>query len=295
MPTFEPSRSAGTAPRPFVHGLWAAIRFLFSPNAGPHQIGESDRFHHAASWFVPIGLMIGLLWAGGFRLAWRLYGETAGLRILPALTVVLIECLLTGGLLCLGLARTAHALGGAGSAENRLDARLYLGPAAMLILCLAVLSQWVLIASIPSVSPWWPQKPDWRSYLNFAYPAPVYRPLVLAPVWGRWGILLAASIGRTAHHADPPTVALCAAMRPTRVLKWAIVPTAFSAIYFARQGNVLIGVVMAMIVFAVTYIAAVVMARGIGGQTRSTLFAAGQIAQLVFLAVYRAFWPLIHG
>ena len=32
-----------------------------------------------------------------------------------------------------------------------------------------------------------------------------------------------------------------------------------------------------------------------GGQTKQSLFAAGQVAQLAFLAIYRAFWPLIHG
>ena len=55
------------------------------------------------------------------------------------------------------------------------------------------------------------------------------------------------------------------------------------------------GVVLAMVVFAVTYVVSVVMARRGGGQTRQSLFAAGQIAQLTCLALYRGFWPLIHG
>ncbi|HKQ50030.1 MAG TPA: hypothetical protein VJZ71_18285 [Phycisphaerae bacterium] len=275
-------------------GLSEALRLLF-PVAQGLPPGRSTAWSRSASWIVPLGLFIGLIWAGLFRITWRVYGEAGNVRVIPALAIVLIECLLTGPFLALGLARTAHLLTGIKPLAATSDARAPLSPVGTLVLCLTVLSEWVLIASIRDDAAWWPSPKDWRSHFNFMYPAPIYRPLLLAPIWGRWGLLLAASVGRTARGADEAIVALCESMRPARMLRHAIVPVALTAIYFSREGNIFIGLIMALIVFAATYIVAVVMAQRGGGQSRQTLFAAGQIAQLAFLAVCRAMWPLIYG
>lgn len=261
------------------------------------SIGSSlppSSYAAASAWIVPIGLMIGLAWAGLFRITWRVYGETAGLRLVPSLSIVLLECVFTGVFLIFGVVRTFHVLVGRRPLTERVDPLMPLSPHATLALILVVLSQWVLIASIPVVAAWWPTM-GWRTHFNFMYPAPVYRPLLLAPIWGRWGLLAAACVGRTARHADAETVALCRGMRPNMLLRSAILPLALSAIYFARDGNLLLGVIAGLLVFGITYLAAVLMARRGGGQTRQSLYAAAQVAQLVFLAVYRALWPLIHG
>jgi hypothetical protein len=157
-----------------------------------------------------------------------------------------------------------------------------------------VLALWALVTSIPFEPPWWPSPSDWRHYFNFLYPRPIYRPLVLAPIWGHWGILLAATIGRTASHADAPTVHFCQAMRPGRLLVHTILPTALTAIYASREENRLIGVVISLLVLGVAYAAAVIFARKGDGQTRQSLLAVGMVALLAFLAIYRAFWPFIH-
>lgn len=244
---------------------------------------------------VPIALGIGLLWAGIFRLSWRVYGEAGNVRVIPALVIVLVECLVTGPFLALGLARTAHLLTGAKPLVAATDPKAPLSPVGTLVLCLTVLSEWVLIASIRDDAAWWPSLKDWRSHFSFMYPAPIYRPLLLAPIWGRWGMLLAASVGRTARGADDATVAFCESMRPARMLRHAVLPVALTAIYFSREGNFFIGLIMALIVFAATYLVAVIMAQRGGGQSRQSIFAAGQTAQLAFLAVCRAMWPLIYG
>lgn len=274
-------------------GLLAAIRYLLPVRSLGGSLPASS-YASAAVWIVPIGLVIGLAWAGLFRVTWKVYGETAGLRLIPSLALVLLESLFTGVLLTFGLVRTIHILGGHRPVTERLDPVAPLSPAATLALVLVVMGQWILIASIPVVNPWWPTM-GWRQHFNFLYPAPVYRPLLLAPIWGRWGLLAAACIGRTSRHADAETVALCKGVRPTALLYSALIPLTLSAVYFARDGNLLLGVIAGLLVFGITYLAAVVMARRGGGQTRQSLYAAAQIAQLVFLAVYRALWPLIHG
>ncbi|HVP13073.1 MAG TPA: hypothetical protein VMV94_18000 [Phycisphaerae bacterium] len=297
-----------------LESLAAALRFLL-PLGRRRAPAQPATLSRATSWIVPLGLLIGLLWAGTFRVTWKLYGEIATVRVVPALMIVLIESLFTGLYLVLGLARTVHLLAG----DRPLRPEPYIGdageggpapnsqpvhgnplsleplsPIGTLAMCLVVLCQWVLITSIPWESPWWPAPNDWRHHFNFLYPAPLYRPLLLAPIWGRWGILVAATIGRTARHVDSETVGLSQAMSPARLLRQSVLPIALTAVYCSRGGNLAIGIIMSMLVFGVTYVVAVIMARRGGGQSRQSLYAAGQIAQLVFLALCRAFWLFIH-
>ncbi|MFQ5423890.1 MAG: adenosylcobinamide-GDP ribazoletransferase [Phycisphaerae bacterium] len=274
--------------------LTDALRFLFPPGYRPVP-SASPTLDRAARWFVPLGLVVGLLWAIVFRVTWRLFGETGNLRVVPALSVVLLECLFTGPFLAMGLARTAHLLTGERPRRDEMDRWTPLSPVGTLVLILTLISQYVFIVSIPAVAPWWPTPADWRSHFNFVYPQPIYRPLLLAPLWGRWALLLAATIGRPGHDADADTVALCRSMSPRRLILAAILPMVLTAIYCSRSRNFLIGIIIGMLVFGASFLVAVVMARRGGGQTRPSLFACGQIAQLALLALYRAFWPIIHG
>lgn len=280
--------------RAWLGGAAAAFEFLF-----PFQMRRKPcptiAFRHAAAWVLPFGVLICLLWVGGFRATWRIYGEIEALRVVPALTVVLIECLLTGPALMLGLARTVHLLTGERPTGPEGDHRDPLSPVGTLVLCLVILTEWVLIMSFPPQSPWWPSETDWRHYFNWFYPAPIYRPLVLAPIWGRWGIMLAAIVGRTARHADKSTSAFAASLTPISLLLYTLVPALLTIIYCSREGNFVTGATISLIVFACTFAVAIVMVFRAGGQTRRTMYAAGLIAQLALLAAYRAFWPVIHG
>ena len=273
--------------------LWASLIFLLP--IGRKTYARSEHVPNIVPWIVPIGLFIGLIWAGGFRLSWKLYGEIGSLRLLPSLTVILVECLFTGSFLALGLARTVHVLTDHQPLQGRVGRVEPLSPVGTLILCLVVTAQFALILSLDVRPGWWPSPNDWRSHFNFMYPHPIYRPLLLAPIWGRWGILLAATIGKTVRHCDSETVALNRRMSPGRLLIHALMPLSLTAIYCSRSRNYLTGIIIGMLVFGITYVVTVAIARRGGGQTRQSLFAAGQIAQLAFLAVYRAFWRLIDG
>jgi hypothetical protein len=308
----QPLQNSHAAPAGWFRGLGAALKFALP--LGRQRTGEDPASAAAtAHWIVPIGLVIGLLWVGVFRATWRVYGEIATVRVVPALMIVLMESLFTGYYLVMGLARTVHTLASdrplrsAGLPPDNADEDAGTPPAlagaecpqvlsatATLVLGLAVLVQWVLIVSIPWESPWWPSPTDWRHSFRFLYPAPLYRPLLLTPVWGRWGLLLAATIGRTARHADGQTQALERAMSPGRLLRQTILPLVLTAVYCSRGGNLVIGAIISLLVFGATYAAAVIMARRGGGQTRQSLYGTGLIAQITFLAIYRAFWLFIH-
>jgi len=294
-----PSTATGAArPRPVgvrrISGLSAALRFLL-PFGKRDDNADAESYTHAAPWIVPIGVLIGLAWAGTFKATWRYRDEITAIRAMPALAVVLLECLLTGSFLALGLARTIHLLTSAKPLRPEVKRTAPLSPIGTLTLCLPTLSQWVLIASLPVASSWWPSYDDWRYHFRHLYPAALYRPLVLAPIWGRWAILLAATIGRTAKYADRQTVELCGEMRPGRLMRHTLFPFAITSIFLSRGGNYLTGIIVGLLVFGFTYVVIMVMARRGGGQTRQSLYAVGEIGQLAFLAMYRAFWPLIHG
>ncbi|HUN80430.1 MAG TPA: adenosylcobinamide-GDP ribazoletransferase [Phycisphaerae bacterium] len=274
-------------------GAGAAARFLLA--FGRADDRSTRGCSAAPPWFIIFGILTGLAWAGLFKGTWRLFGEIGSIRVIPPLAVVLLECLLTGPYLALGLARTIHLLTSSRPRSPALDLADPLSPVGTLILCLTVLASWVLIVSIPAISPWWPSYDDWRYHLRRFYAAPVYRPLLLAPLWGRWTILMAATIGRTLPTADRATQALCSAMRPGKLLYLAIVPLSLTSIYMSRERNYVTGIIVGLLVFVITYLVSVVMARRGGGQTRQSLYAAGQIGQLAFLGLYRLFWPLIHG
>ncbi|MEK6644066.1 MAG: adenosylcobinamide-GDP ribazoletransferase [Planctomycetota bacterium] len=270
------------------------MRFL-SPLGRRDTVSGAVTFARADMWFVPVGLVVGLVWAGLFKGTWRLYGEIANLRVIPPLVIVVVECCFTGPFLALGLARTVNLLTSVRPWRPPEETSEPLSPVGTLALALTVLSSWVLIASIPPFSGWWPPPDDWRYPFRHVYPAPIYRSLVLAPIWGRWAILLAGTVGRTAKYADTQTVALCRSLTPGRLLVHTLFPMAITSVYLSRDGNYLTGIIVGISVFITAYVPSVIMARRGGGQTRQSLYAVGQLAQLAFLAMYRAFWPLIHG
>ncbi len=276
-----------------LSALPAAARYLLAQSPPPAR--DAVRAARVVAWVVPAGLLIGILWAGAFRGAWRLYGEIDGLRMVPGLAVVLLEALLTGRFLWLAVARAADGpLGPSMGDDERLTRNPSLRACGAMAIVLCAMVQWVLVVSIPHVTPWWPPPDDWRSAFNFLYPRPIYRPLILAPLWGRWAILMAAATGRTAPGVDAMTASLCRSMGPRRVLLHALLPVVLTCIYFSRERNFLIGGVISLFAFASSYLAAQVLARRNGGQDRVTLFAAGQIGQIAFLAIYRALWPRIY-
>ena len=122
--------------------------------------------------------------------------------------------------------------------------------------------------------------------MNFAYPHAFYRPLLLAPIWGRWGVLLAASLGRAAPDADPLTQQILSRQSVQMVLGWFAPVTALTAVYCGYGGRWPFGCVIALAVLAVTFLFSVVISHRRGGQNLMTLRAAGFVAEVSYLLLY---------
>ncbi len=154
--------------------MWLAIGFLTTLpvparfQAAPHP-GDLGR---AALWFPLVGLVLGLLLAGSDWLGLRLFPP-----LLAGALVVALWAALTGGLHLDGLADCGDGLLAATSPERRLeimrDPRL--GAFGGLSLILFVLLKVLAVAALPAGAIWM------RAV-----------PLLLAPVVGRWLLLLAA-------------------------------------------------------------------------------------------------------
>jgi hypothetical protein len=276
-----------------ISSLGLALKFLL-PIGDPPE-ADVAAWRRAAYWFLPIGLCIGLLWVGVFRAVWRLYGEeVTSLRLVPASAVVLVDVLFFGYCLFTGLTATINALTGhrhAREPEDNADVSLVM-PAVMALL-LVIVIELVLISAVRTGPWWWPS--DWRRHLNFAYPRLIYRPLLLAPLWGRWAILLGASVGRTASRVHPAAANLSKAVGPAQVLGTFLLPLAITAVYCSRSRNVIIGTIIALAVLGLTFVSSVIMARRGGGQTRRSMLAVGKIAELIFLGAFVGLSKYIRG
>ncbi len=151
--------------------MWLAFGFLTTlpvPNGAPRP-GDLGR---AAVWFPLVGLVLGALLAGGWLLFGRLFSP-----LLAGALVVALWAALTGGLHLDGLADCGDGLLAAATPARRLeimrDPRL--GAFGGLSLILFVMLKVLAVAALPA-GDWWVR----------------VVPLLLAPVVGRWLLLLAA-------------------------------------------------------------------------------------------------------
>ena len=264
---------------------WRHAAALLLPVRG--MADDARGAERACHWFVPTGVLIGLIYAGVYRGAWRQFGEVAyGLRLVPAAAVWLLDAAFFGLLLYLGAAATVRRFS-SGLDSCSLDGG---GPrsAESMALAVLVLLKLVLLVAVPHGILGWPGSGDWRSHLNWMYPRPYYRPLILAPIWGRWAMLLVGSIGRLREGEDARWSAFCGSLSAGRVLAWMVPVTVLTSVYCGRHGRWMLGVIISLVVLAITYLYGVLAARTLGGQDRESIRAGGLVAELTFLIVYEA-------
>ncbi|HUU84845.1 MAG TPA: hypothetical protein VM243_15195 [Phycisphaerae bacterium] len=270
-----------------VSGARAALGLLFPGLTGPDGAGSSRAIH----WLVPAGLLMGLAYAALYRGCWRVFGEVAGVRLLPAVVVWLLDAALLGLPMFVGAARVGDCWGRPHLLDDAADGR-QLGVAGVFILVVLLVLKLALWTALPEGILGWPT--DWRRHFNFLYPRPVFRPLILAPLWGRWALMLAGSIGRTAPMQDRPILGRAGGASPVRLLGWFLFNLVMTAVYCGRHGRWMIGCIIGLVVLGVTFLFSVVVARRFRGQTRSTVYAAAGLGEIVFLVAYLAFSQRIY-
>jgi hypothetical protein len=122
--------------------------------------------------------------------------------------------------------------------------------------------------------------------LNFAYPRGLFRPLILAPLWGCWGWVAAAGVGRLLPEAEPAARVLCSAGAVRRTLGWFAPLLLVTIVYSGTRGRWTFGGLIGLAVFAVTHVYTATVARRRGGQSIDTLASTGWVAQMSFLLLY---------
>lgn len=267
-------------------GLRAALGLLLPGLRGADRPGSLAAVH----WLVPTGLAIGLIYAGVYRGCWRIFGEVSGVRLMPAVAVWLVDAILFSLPMYLGAARVADRwslpLQPGGRADQGTTGDRWLGTAGVMTLMVLLVVKLVLWTAIPKGILGWPT--DWRRYLNFLYPRPVFRPLILAPLWGRWALMLAGSIGRAAPGSGRSAPGLAGPASPVVVLGWFLVNLFVTGIYCGPRGRWMIGCIIGLVVLGVTFLFSVLAARRFGGRTAFTVYAAAALAEITFLIAYLA-------
>ncbi|MCA9256822.1 MAG: hypothetical protein KDA33_14335 [Phycisphaerales bacterium] len=267
----------------------AAAQYLFSRHDTPP--GSPAPAPRSVWPMVPIGLLIGLVWTGVFRLTWRVFGEIGSLRLLPSFAVVVVFATLTGHRTLQAAIRLVEA---PADAQQPRNGQARVGEKSLILLILSLLGMFVLVLSLQEIQGWWPAADDWRSWFNWMYPRPIYRPLLLAPLWGHWGMLVALCAGRAAPHADPLTRNYVRGLNVWKLVVHSAAPLFLTSVYLSRDGRFFTGPMMVATLLAATILFATIVANLRGGQCRSSVLTTGLFAQTLFLVLYRAFWPLIE-
>jgi hypothetical protein len=245
-------------------------------------------------WALPwLGLLLGLVWTVIFAGAWRMFGEYGSLRLVPVLAIVVADCLLSGRLLMAGVRATE-------SLASRDDRQLSMARPEILAVgavavALLLLVLYGLLLAVPTGIEWWPA--GWRWHLRRLYPRPVFRPLVLMPLWACWGMVLASGIGRARGDAegDDPAGRIAGQATPRHIFLGFLMPAVISAVYCSRDGNLVIGLAISLIVFVSVYVSAMAASLRWRGQNAATILLSGLVGRTAFLLCWLFVSRAVHG
>lgn len=253
-----------------THPLWLARDFVLTGGSGRENNANWERAGH---WLGICGLLLGVLYAVVFRASWRWFGEYQYIRFIP-IAIVLSVDVAWGGYRPLVAAVKLLSR----SREERDPLR------PVVLAVLIILLKYAMLVSLPLGEAEWP---GWRARLGFLYPKPIYRPLVLMPLWGWWAASLSLCLGRV--HPDAPAylVRMATGMR----LRWVGVQwfawTLLTVLYASEAASDLAqGVVVALGILLAAYLVSFFMARRYRGQSEETILATVLATQFAFLVLY---------
>ncbi len=239
-------------------------------------------------------MILGLIWTVLFAGAWRMFGEYASLRVVPVLAVVVGDCVLSGRFVLAGI-RMSESL--ACRDDRRLEtSRTDICVYGVLAAVVLVLALYGLLLAVPTGVEWWPS--GWRWHLRRLYPRPVFRPLVLMPLWACWSMVLAAGIGRARVQATSqkdPAERIAGQGSPRQIFLGFVPVAVISAIYCSRDGNWIIGLAISLAVFVSVYVTAMATALRWNGQSATTILVSGLVGRMVFLLSWLFVGRAVHG
>jgi hypothetical protein len=220
-----------------------------------------------------------------FGACWRIYGEYQGIRFVPMAVVLAADLAFLGAALAHGAVRVLSG--------TRRDAPAPMTLNVLVVVLVVLLIKLAFLLSLPRGAynyPW-----SWRNQINWIYPQPIYRPLILMALWGRWGISLALTIGCVAPQASARLKRMAAGQRLSGTLLQWLLCAALTMVYASAEDRHLpLGLVIALAVLVGSYLVSFALARTGGGQTESSVLAAGLATELLFLALYVPMATLIY-
>lgn len=248
-------------------------------------------WRHAARWLPLWGLAIGIFYAALYRGTWKWFGEFHNLRLVPPV-VLLIADFAFFGYRQIAAAVTLVDGRGSGTLKPTTD-RAGLGLPGQLALVLIALLKFVMLVVLPIGAVVWPA--DWRQHLGPLYPGVIYRPLILMPLWGRWAMMLALSIGRVSSDGSERLRQMAGGARLLQIMGWWLLIALLTVAYSSPLvGHLRYGILIALAMLLVTYLTSFALARLCNGQTEATVSTAGLIGELAFLAAYLPAARAIH-
>jgi cobalamin synthase len=270
-----PSRPA-PRPAPALAG-----RFLFLPAVPGDE--DEPRWARAARWLPVWGLAIGIAYAVIFRLTWRVFGEYQRIRWVPVMAVLAVDLMVCGYRMLAGAASLT-------SLKSEKEGIAPPGLRGLVVVLLIVLGKFSLLAALP-IGAWRsPPSGSWGGFLGqlgWLYPTAIYRPLILAPLWGRWAMSLAVTIGRTAPGESVRLQRMAGGSSLAIVVVGWLACAVLTAIYCSGSGeHVTRGVVLALAAMVIAYLTSFALALRAGGQTEATVGACGLVTEVTFLVCY---------
>jgi hypothetical protein len=222
------------------------------------------------TWF---GIMLlSLLWGASsmvlYSWTWGLFGDFSGIPLMPVVVVLVV------GLMGL-YARCLLAL-----AES-----LVKGEPRRCVAVAVIVAAWVLM--LLGLKSWNPNFPYYLPYIwQWTRPRMMFRPLLLAPIWGGWAMLLAVQFCRPTERSEPVVAAFargCTPLATTAVLTALLMVT---MVYFNHLPWTQLSISATAIVTAA--VGGVLLCRRWGGLCRAALLATNMLTQIAFVLAYLA-------
>lgn len=224
-------------------------------------------YRHAWAGVMATSLLLGLAACGIWSAAWATFGDLGGQFLLPA--AVLLTAALAGPYRQAALA-AARLLGGRSPEGRALAAALLATVAA---LALVGIKGWN-----PNEARFLPEQLRWLR------PYPMFRALLLAPLWGGWAMLVVPQFLRPDERTDPATTALAGGCGPVLAAACMGAVAVLSVVYFNYMSWWQLTIPATAVLAAIA--AGLLLGRRFGGLGRDVLLAANLLTQLAFLIAY---------
>lgn len=228
------------------------------------------------------GATFGLAYVFVYWLTWSIFGEYMQIRLVPCVCLLMVDQLWLGQRMSAGAGTMLHREPDPGdplgaSVHHRM----------MSVLLILVMLKLALLIYIPTGRPFIFPSVSWRSSLGQWLPEPLYYPLFLMPMWGRWAMMLSLTMGRATPGASRRLALLVEGANLRGVALWGGLLVLMTLVLACPQASdIPRGMVVVMVTIFLAYGLGFTFIRVQRGQSEAGLNATGALAEIAFLMTY---------